>query len=130
MSYFAPTDHLIVCNAGHPRPIWYDASEKSWRFLDHTVKETSDAPNNLPLGLIDPTKYVQFAVKLSPDDLVVAYTDSHFARTSMDALRDWRFAPARLDGEPVPVQFDLSQVLSKAEYDRVETFRFSQSTQF
>jgi sigma-B regulation protein RsbU (phosphoserine phosphatase) len=76
MSYFAPTDHLIVCNAGHPRPLWYDASEKAWRRLDHTLEQTSDAPNNLPLGLIDPTKYVQFAVKLSPDDLVVAYTDS------------------------------------------------------
>ncbi len=29
-----------------------------------------------------------------------------------------------------PVQFDLSQVLSKQSYDKVETFRFSQSTQF
>ncbi|HWU50771.1 MAG TPA: outer membrane protein assembly factor BamA [Asticcacaulis sp.] len=29
-----------------------------------------------------------------------------------------------------PVQFDLSQVLSKDKYDKVETFRFSQSTQF
>jgi len=42
------------------------------------------------------------------DQLVVAYTDPHFARTTTDALRDWRFTPARLDGEPVPVQFDLS----------------------
>ena len=22
-SYFPPTDHLIVCNAGHPAPLWY-----------------------------------------------------------------------------------------------------------
>lgn len=29
-----------------------------------------------------------------------------------------------------PVQFDLSQVLKKDKYDKVETFRFSQSTQF
>ncbi|MDV6329315.1 outer membrane protein assembly factor BamA [Asticcacaulis sp. 201] len=29
-----------------------------------------------------------------------------------------------------PVQFDLSQVLSKQSYDKVESFRFSQSTQF
>ncbi|MFT4077218.1 MAG: outer membrane protein assembly factor BamA [Asticcacaulis sp.] len=29
-----------------------------------------------------------------------------------------------------PVQFDLSQVLSKESYDKVENFRFSQSTQF
>jgi outer membrane protein insertion porin family len=29
-----------------------------------------------------------------------------------------------------PVQFDLSQILSKQSYDKVESFRFSQSTQF
>lgn len=29
-----------------------------------------------------------------------------------------------------PIQFDLSQILSREEYDKVETFRFSQSTQF
>lgn len=29
-----------------------------------------------------------------------------------------------------PIQFDFSQILSKASYDRVETFRFSQSQQF
>ncbi len=29
-----------------------------------------------------------------------------------------------------PIQFDLSQVLAKSAYDKVETFRFSQSTQF
>jgi len=29
-----------------------------------------------------------------------------------------------------PVQFDLSQVLKKDSYDKVETFRFSQTTQF
>lgn len=42
------------------------------------------------------------------DQLVVAYTDPHFVRTTTDVLNEWRFAPARLDGEPVPVQFDLS----------------------
>lgn len=29
-----------------------------------------------------------------------------------------------------PIQFDLSQILSREDYDKVETFRFSQSTQF
>lgn len=76
LSYFAPTDHLIVCNAGHPRPLWYDASEKHWRLLDHTLQDASGLPNNLPLGLIDPTAYLQFAVKLSQDDLILIYTDS------------------------------------------------------
>jgi outer membrane protein insertion porin family len=29
-----------------------------------------------------------------------------------------------------PVQFDISQIIKREDYDRVETFRFSQSTQF
>jgi TonB family protein len=41
------------------------------------------------------------------DQLVVAYTNPLFARASQEALRNWRFAPATLDGVPVPVQFDL-----------------------
>jgi serine phosphatase RsbU (regulator of sigma subunit) len=32
--------------------------------------------SNLPLGIIDPTPYVQFAVPLEPGDLVVFYTDA------------------------------------------------------
>lgn len=42
------------------------------------------------------------------DQLVLAYTDPRFARASTEALRDWRFVPARLDGEPVSVQFELN----------------------
>jgi len=42
------------------------------------------------------------------DMLPLAYTNERFARTSMDALRDWRFSPARLDGVAVPVQLELT----------------------
>jgi serine phosphatase RsbU (regulator of sigma subunit) len=31
---------------------------------------------NLPLGIIEPTEYRQFAVKLDKDDLVLIYTDA------------------------------------------------------
>jgi serine phosphatase RsbU (regulator of sigma subunit) len=75
-SYFAPSDHLILCNAGHPRPLWFRAADRSWHILQHQSPLASDAPNNLPLGIIDPTEYVQFAVKLERDDLVLLYTDS------------------------------------------------------
>ena len=79
LSYFAPTDHLIVCNAGHPRPLWYHAAERTWRLLMHDVVEQAEAPDsvrNLPLGIVEPTNYVQFAVKLSLGDLVLIYTDA------------------------------------------------------
>jgi hypothetical protein len=75
ISYFAPTDHLVVCNAGHPRPLWYRAQTAQWNWLDFQSPETTEAPNNLPLGIIDPTEYVQFSVKLAPGDLVLLYTD-------------------------------------------------------
>lgn len=42
------------------------------------------------------------------DQLVLAYTEPQFARASTEVLHDWRFVPARLDGEPVSVQFELT----------------------
>ncbi len=82
-TYFCPTDHLIVCNAGHPRPLLYKASRREWAFLDQEhvgvvtpdrVRETGIA--NLPLGVIAPTNYPLFALPLEPGDLYLAYTDA------------------------------------------------------
>ncbi len=42
------------------------------------------------------------------DMLPLAYTNERFARSSMDALRDWHFTPAQLDGMVVPVQLELT----------------------
>ena len=75
-SYFAPEDRLILCNAGHPRPLWYRAEAGEWCVLHHEVAERDRDVRNLPLGIIDPTDYHQFAVTLAPGDLVVIYTDS------------------------------------------------------
>ncbi len=76
MTYFAPTDHLITCNAGHPTPLLYRAREQSWHFLKHDMPDHVDRLANLPLGVIDPTPYYQFAVALERNDLVLIYTDS------------------------------------------------------
>ena len=87
MTYFAPTGHLIVCNGGHPPPLWYSAPAARWSLLTpdtpdrgpgleaETARYLGRRVSNLPLGVIDGTDYVQFAVKLSPGDLVVVYTD-------------------------------------------------------
>jgi phosphoserine phosphatase RsbU/P len=84
-TYFAPTDHLIVCNAGHPRPLIYHARTGEWGWLDSRetgVLVTRQDPagptgiSNLPLGILDPTDYEQFAIHLDPGDLVVLYTDA------------------------------------------------------
>ncbi len=79
MTYFAPTDHLLICNAGHPRPLLYRASRRTWEVLDKDMPEqagTLDQVSNLPLGIVESTDYHQFAVKLEPGDMVVLYTDS------------------------------------------------------
>jgi len=82
-TYFAPTDHLIIVNAGHPPPLWYRADRASWELLE-APRPDSRAPagslrlaaTDLPLGVVEPTPYVQFAVTLGRDDLVVLYTDA------------------------------------------------------
>jgi serine phosphatase RsbU (regulator of sigma subunit) len=88
-TYWTPTDHLIVCNAGHPRPLWYRASEKRWVLMDESAglrAEQADdtAIRNLPLGVIDPTEYTQSAYPLEPGDLVLLYTDSLSEASSPD----------------------------------------------
>jgi serine phosphatase RsbU (regulator of sigma subunit) len=75
-TYFAPTDQLITVNAGHPTPLWYRSASKHWQTLRHDAPDRLDDISNLPLGVIDPTEYVQFAVQLDKGDLVLIYTDS------------------------------------------------------
>jgi phosphoserine phosphatase RsbU/P len=75
-TYFAPTDHLLLCNAGHPRPLLYRAATQEWRLIDSETPETVDRVANIPLGIISPTDYDQFGVALKPDDLIILYTDS------------------------------------------------------
>lgn len=93
-TFFAPTRHLSVCNAGHPPPLLYRAAEKRWTFAEpmpakavpaagagvaaEEVAVELDFPRgkNLPLGILDLTEYQQFDVRLDVGDLVLCYTDS------------------------------------------------------
>lgn len=84
-TYFAPTDHLIVCNAGHPRPLHYAAARDRWRLLALEAEGVMSDPEsarrqvgvaNLPLGILDSTDYPQFALRLGRGDVVVLYTDA------------------------------------------------------
>ena len=83
-TYFAPTDHLIICNAGHPRPLLYRASQNTWELLDAktpgalATQRPASAVGiaNLPLGILHPTDYQQFALRMGLGDLVVLYTDA------------------------------------------------------
>src|ERR1700722_16394412 len=75
-TFFAPSRRLIVCNAGHPRPLLYRVAKGQWEFLgDEGIAEKTQS-NNIPLGIIDMTEYEQFDVELQPGDCVLTYTDA------------------------------------------------------
>jgi serine phosphatase RsbU (regulator of sigma subunit) len=74
-TFFAPTQRLIVCNAGHPRPLLYQAANQEWTFLGAEPAK-DEAPNNIPLGIVDMTNYEQFDVELKTGDCVLSYTDA------------------------------------------------------
>jgi hypothetical protein len=89
MTYFAPTARLDVCTAGHPRPVWFRASQRRWVVCgpadERASRRTHADPagtsstgdlKNLPLGVLEPTAYDQFSVQLEKGDLVLAYTDA------------------------------------------------------
>jgi sigma-B regulation protein RsbU (phosphoserine phosphatase) len=75
-TYLADRDRLTVCNAGHPRPLWYRAARPEWSLLTPQVGTPADGAANLPLGLDDETSYDQFAAPLGQGDLVVLYTNA------------------------------------------------------
>jgi sigma-B regulation protein RsbU (phosphoserine phosphatase) len=73
-TYLATQQRLTVCNAGHPRPIWFEAKSGKWALLDRSKGDGETG--NLPLGLDDATQYSQFTVRLGRGDLVLFYTDA------------------------------------------------------
>jgi phosphoserine phosphatase RsbU/P len=75
-TYLASHRRLTVCNAGHPRPLWYQAADRSWSVLTAELGEADGDVTNLPLGLDEATRYEQFSVTLSPGDAVLFYTDA------------------------------------------------------
>jgi sigma-B regulation protein RsbU (phosphoserine phosphatase) len=97
-TYWAPSSYLVATNAGHPRPLIYRAKSRAWSFLEserrgasersggggggggagkiETRLAESDEPSNLPLGILEPTKYDQIGTRLEMGDMVLIYTDS------------------------------------------------------
>jgi serine phosphatase RsbU (regulator of sigma subunit) len=63
-TFFSLTRRLIVCNAGHPRPLLYRVTEKKWDLLGHDGPSSSATPRNLPLGILDMTEYEQLVIEL------------------------------------------------------------------
>jgi serine phosphatase RsbU (regulator of sigma subunit) len=77
MTFFGPTNYLTLCNAGHPSPLLYRASERRWSM----VQQRDDADRskeivNIPLGIDGISDYEQFGIELSRGDLILCYSDS------------------------------------------------------
>jgi serine phosphatase RsbU (regulator of sigma subunit) len=72
MTFDSPTNRLLMCNAGHPSPLWYQSATQQWMFLE--AENTGSA--NVPLGIEETVEYEQFAVGLGVGDIVLSYTDS------------------------------------------------------
>jgi len=83
-TFFAPSRRLILCNAGHPRPILYRSSQKEWSLLGHEGPPRLPGPLNLPLGIMSITEYEHFDVELEPGDCVVTYTDALIESSDAD----------------------------------------------
>lgn len=79
-TYDATTGKLIVSNAGHPAPLWYEAGPDLWHYLERRESLLADTPDaaplDVPFGIEDAVEYRRFEVTLSPGDMVIVYTDS------------------------------------------------------
>src|SRR4051812_35661551 len=77
-TFFAPTNALSLCNAGHPAPLLYRAKSRQWSVLEHQREEATEASrvSNIPLGIEDESDYEKFDVELDVGDLVLCYSDS------------------------------------------------------
>lgn len=75
-TFFAPTNRLTLCNAGHPPPLWWCARRREWSVIDSSRDRTVEGLANIPLGIAELTRYDQTGLTLAEGDLVVAYTDS------------------------------------------------------
>ncbi|MBI5866223.1 MAG: serine/threonine-protein phosphatase, partial [Planctomycetes bacterium] len=125
LTYFAPTDQLLCCLAGHPRPLWYRAESRRWGFLEPSDSDSREF-QGFPLGIIHPTEYRQFAVTLGRGDLIVAYTDSLIEAHAPGAdLRGeaglLALAETTYSGAPGQLGRELIAAVDSASSDTAET---------
>jgi phosphoserine phosphatase RsbU/P len=74
-TYLTTGDKLTICNAGHPRPLWRNATSGDWSYLSQEAGRTGDIAD-LPLGIVNESAYTQFEISLGRGDLVLFYTDA------------------------------------------------------
>jgi serine phosphatase RsbU (regulator of sigma subunit) len=81
-TFFQPTSRLTFCNAGHPDPLFYDASRGIWSSLEQPAVD-SEHVTGTPLGVHDQARYPQFEMVLERGDLILFFSDA--VTESLDA---------------------------------------------
>ena len=75
-AYYAPTGQLVICNAGHPKPLKYCGQTNTWMFLDGETGASTAEIENVPFGIIEGTAYSQYTVDIGTGDIIVFYSDA------------------------------------------------------
>lgn len=119
-TYLANRAELSLSNAGHPRPLWYQANQRGWRVLDTDRETPADVVANLPWGIDESSAYPQLRLRLGVGDLVLTYTDA-FVEAASPAGRQLGEAGLRSLVE----ELDPSRPadLLAAIWQRIEEFR-------
>ncbi|REK15571.1 MAG: hypothetical protein DWQ37_09270 [Planctomycetota bacterium] len=88
-TFFSPTRSLSLWNAGHPPPLVYRHSRRSWHLLRRTdAPRVSASDAAIPLVSKDETQ--KFSERLEKDDLILCYSN-----TVAECASEGRFRNAR-----------------------------------
>lgn len=101
-TYLSHRNRFTLCNAGHPRPLWYRAKSGRWAYVNDSIVDSEQA-FNLPLGFDASVAYQQLGLNVSDGDILILYTD---------ALTEARGRDDRLLGE-----HDLLDLVSRLPTD-------------
>ncbi|HEY3964449.1 MAG TPA: PP2C family protein-serine/threonine phosphatase [Planctomycetaceae bacterium] len=86
-TYLSHRHCFTLCNAGHPRPLWYRAQAGLWSYIDDGELIHNGNVSNLPLGFDESAGYQQLALNIGDGDLLILYTDAFTeARDTEDRL--------------------------------------------
>jgi len=85
-TFFSPTCHMTLCNAGHPPPLVYRCKSGEWSLMQGDCIESDDVAD-IPLGIMDLANYRSHETHLETGDLVLCYTDS--LTESKDETGEW-----------------------------------------
>lgn len=75
-TFFSPTRSLQICNAGHPPPSVYIASEQRWLPTTELNSKHGSQAGNIPLGIAEDVSFSQYRIKLETGDMVLCVTDA------------------------------------------------------